>query len=78
MEFLSAVKVANKKVFSDFGDGMRTHADYTWSKREQTPSGTTIEELIDFGIERPKYAADAVGALLKVGLCYGTRHSDLV
>lgn len=37
-----------------------------WSKREETAANTTIEELIDYGIERSKYAADVFGALLKV------------
>lgn len=30
---------------------------------------STLLELIDFGIERPKYSCDVVGALLKVSPC---------
>ena len=65
-ELLSHIKQCNKEVFSEYGDRMRTTQTYMWSKREETAANTTIEELIDYGIERSKYAADVFGALLKV------------
>lgn len=38
--------------------------DYVWSKRETTPKGATLLELIDHGINRVKYASDAVAAVI--------------
>lgn len=66
VELLSTIKQMNKNVFSTFGDAMRTHEAYTWSRREETPVGSTLEQLIHFGIERPKYSSDVFGVLLKV------------
>jgi small subunit ribosomal protein S29 len=37
---------------------------YEWSKREQTPAGSTILELVDHGINRAKYASDVIVALI--------------
>lgn len=34
--------------------------DYHWSKRESTPKGSTLLELIDHGINRAKYASDCI------------------
>jgi len=56
----------NSQVFQKFGDSLRTVEAYTWSKKEATSAGSTIEELLDFGIERPKYSCDVAGAFLKV------------
>jgi small subunit ribosomal protein S29 len=38
--------------------------DYIWSKREQTSAGASLQELIDHGINRVKFASDTVAALL--------------
>ncbi|XP_067943569.1 small ribosomal subunit protein mS29-like [Watersipora subatra] len=65
VDFLSHIKHTNKNVFEKFGSQMRTHDTYVWSKREETPSNTLLEELIEYGIERPKYSADVLGVLLK-------------
>ncbi|KAJ8872494.1 hypothetical protein PR048_026100 [Dryococelus australis] len=39
--------------------------NYTWTKRETTPEGAPLMELIEFGINRVKYACDAVVAVLQ-------------
>jgi len=39
--------------------------DYVWNQRETTSQGTPILELIDFGINRIKYACGVVDALIK-------------
>ncbi|KAG5683489.1 hypothetical protein PVAND_012766 [Polypedilum vanderplanki] len=42
----------------------KTSKTYDWSKREQTPAGSTLIELVDHGINRAKYAADVIAALI--------------
>lgn len=37
-----------------------TSKTYEWSKRESTPQGSTLLELIDHGINRAKYASDCI------------------
>lgn len=43
---------------------LRVIKTYEWSKRENTPSGSTFLELVDHGINRAKYASDVIAALL--------------
>lgn len=43
---------------------LKTTKDYVWSKRETTPAGSTLLELIEHGINRVKFASDAIAALL--------------
>lgn len=43
---------------------LRCSRDYVWSKRETTPAGATLLELIEHGIARIKFAADTVAVLL--------------
>jgi small subunit ribosomal protein S29 len=43
---------------------VRTSKTYEWSKREQTPAGSTFIELVDHGINRAKYASDVIAVLL--------------
>lgn len=43
---------------------LKTSKDYVWSKREETPAGSKLLELIDHGINRGKYAADVIKTLL--------------
>lgn len=43
---------------------LKISQDYIWSKRETTPKGATLLELIDHGINRVKYASDAVAAVI--------------
>lgn len=42
---------------------VRVSKTYEWSKRENTPAGSTLLELIDHGIARAKYASDVIIAL---------------
>lgn len=65
-EFLSVIKHMNRSIFTAHGDKLKTHHQYTWSRREVTKPDTSLEELITFGIDRPKYSCDVVGAFLKV------------
>lgn len=44
--------------------GLTVSKTYEWSKREQTPAGAPILELIDHGINRAKYASDVIAALV--------------
>ncbi|CAH1100254.1 unnamed protein product [Psylliodes chrysocephalus] len=41
----------------------KTSIDYVWSKREITPAGSDILNLVDHGINRIKYASDTIIAL---------------
>ncbi|GAB6028568.1 hypothetical protein CHUAL_002709 [Chamberlinius hualienensis] len=38
---------------------------YTWSLREKTEKGKTINDLIEQGISRPKFSSDVAAAILK-------------
>ncbi|XP_063239134.1 small ribosomal subunit protein mS29 [Bacillus rossius redtenbacheri] len=44
---------------------LRVSKSYTWTKREETPVGAPLVDLIEFGINRVKYACDVVLALLQ-------------
>ncbi|KAF4526435.1 hypothetical protein B566_EDAN015067 [Ephemera danica] len=39
--------------------------EYLWSKREVTPKGAPLSDLIELGISRIKYSSDCVAAVLK-------------
>lgn len=43
---------------------LNTTQTYTWSKRESTPEGAYLGELVDLGLNRGKYATGCVVALL--------------
>ena len=43
---------------------LKCSKDYVWSKRETTPAGSKLVELIDHGINRVKFSSDAIAALL--------------
>ncbi|XP_057666720.1 28S ribosomal protein S29, mitochondrial [Diorhabda carinulata] len=42
---------------------VKTTVEYIWSKREITPKGSNLTELIDHGINRVKYASNTIVAL---------------
>ena len=44
---------------------LKTHKDYIWSEREKTPTGSPLLAVVETGIERPVFAADCVGVLMK-------------
>ncbi|KAH8402367.1 hypothetical protein KR009_011575 [Drosophila setifemur] len=43
---------------------LKTSKEYVWSKRESTPAGSTILELVEHGIARIKYASETTTALI--------------
>lgn len=44
---------------------LKTHQTYEWSEREKSEAGSPLSDVINTGIERPKFAGDCVGVLLK-------------
>ncbi|GAV05640.1 hypothetical protein RvY_15740 [Ramazzottius varieornatus] len=42
-----------------------THKTYVWSKREETPAGSPLSDIIDVGIKRARYANDCIGVLVE-------------
>ncbi|XP_037713750.1 28S ribosomal protein S29, mitochondrial [Drosophila subpulchrella] len=43
---------------------LKTSKEYVWSKRESTPAGSTLIELVEHGIARIKYASETTAALI--------------
>uniref|UniRef100_W8B144 Small ribosomal subunit protein mS29 n=1 Tax=Ceratitis capitata TaxID=7213 RepID=W8B144_CERCA len=43
---------------------LKTSKDYVWTKREATPAGSTLLELVEHGIARIKFASETIAALL--------------
>ncbi|KAH8269637.1 hypothetical protein KR018_011372 [Drosophila ironensis] len=43
---------------------LRTSKEYVWSKRESTPAGSSLLELVEHGIARIKYASETTAALI--------------
>ncbi|XP_037937532.1 28S ribosomal protein S29, mitochondrial-like [Teleopsis dalmanni] len=43
---------------------LTTSKEYVWSKRETTPAGSSITELVEHGITRIKFASETIAALL--------------
>lgn len=43
---------------------LKTSQEYVWSKRESTPAGSTLSELVEHGITRIKFASETIAALL--------------
>jgi len=46
-------------------EGCVTHREYVWSNREKTPIGANLLEVVDFGIERLNFAADALNVVMR-------------
>nr|CAG4649320.1 EOG090X05V1 [Scapholeberis mucronata]SVE93606.1 EOG090X05V1 [Scapholeberis mucronata] len=44
---------------------LKTTSTYNWSKRETTPEGVPLQELLDFGLNRAKYATGCITALIE-------------
>uniref|UniRef100_A0A336LXC0 Small ribosomal subunit protein mS29 n=1 Tax=Culicoides sonorensis TaxID=179676 RepID=A0A336LXC0_CULSO len=44
---------------------LKISKDYVWSKRETTPAGSSLLELVDHGINRVKFAGDTIDALIE-------------
>lgn len=43
---------------------LKTSKEYVWSKRESTPAGSSLSELVEHGITRIKFASETIAALL--------------
>ncbi|CAO1391346.1 unnamed protein product [Diamesa hyperborea] len=43
---------------------LKVSKDYVWSKRETTPAGSKLTELVDHGINRVKFASEVIAALV--------------
>lgn len=43
---------------------MKTTKEYTWSQREVTKVGDSLSNLIEFGIQRTKFACGVINALV--------------
>lgn len=43
---------------------LKTSKDYVWSKREMTPAGSALSDLVEHGIARIKFATDTIAALI--------------
>ena len=50
---------------SDKLGSLKTHRCYKWTNREQTEEGEPLMSVVSVGVERPKFAADALGVLLR-------------
>nr|UUA79759.1 28S ribosomal protein S29 [Octopus vulgaris] len=61
VDWLKLFKSQNEAFLQD----IKTTSKYIWSKRESAEEGTTLSELIQFGLARPRYASDVVGIILK-------------
>ncbi|KAK3604678.1 hypothetical protein CHS0354_009290 [Potamilus streckersoni] len=59
--WLQLFKSRNLQLIKD----LTTTKTYVWSKRETTEEGTPLQELIDFGLNRQRFADDCIGALLR-------------
>uniref|UniRef100_A0A182R035 Small ribosomal subunit protein mS29 n=1 Tax=Anopheles farauti TaxID=69004 RepID=A0A182R035_9DIPT len=45
--------------------GLTVSRDYVWTKRETTPAGAPLLDLVEHGINRAKFSCDAIAALLQ-------------
>ncbi|KAL0103335.1 hypothetical protein PUN28_017545 [Cardiocondyla obscurior] len=61
--WLKQFKFQNSTLLSQLD--LKTTKDYEWNKREMTPQGIPIIDLIDFGISRIKYGCGVVEALIR-------------
>jgi len=59
--FLKEFIIVNKDKLAD----LKTHAEYTWSGREKTEAGSPLMSVVETGVTRPNFAADALGVLFK-------------
>ncbi|XP_073835412.1 mitochondrial ribosomal protein S29 [Musca autumnalis] len=55
-------KSQNAKLLSTLD--LKTSKEYVWSKRESTPAGSSLSELVEHGIQRIKFASETIAALL--------------
>ncbi|RNA01030.1 28S ribosomal mitochondrial [Brachionus plicatilis] len=61
--FLKRFSIQNMKLLKELD--LKTTKKYDWSKRESSPEGTPILELIDYANSRIKYSSDICGAIVR-------------
>ena len=61
--FLKNFKQANSRLLAS--PELVTHREYIWSVREKTPAGAPLADVIDIGIERLTFAADALNVVIR-------------
>lgn len=62
-EFLQDFVTMNGDLVSKYD--LKTTSHRTWSKREETAEGTSLLDLIDFGLNRVKYAPEIMGVIIE-------------
>ncbi|GBP44597.1 28S ribosomal protein S29, mitochondrial [Eumeta japonica] len=60
--WLLQFKTQNQNLLKD--NNLTVSTEYIWSKRETTPVGASLLELVDHGINRVKFASDVIEALI--------------
>merc|ERR1712154_172663 len=50
---------------ADFIKEIKLSRRYVWTKREAAEEGSSLNEIIEFGLNRMKFASDCVGAILR-------------
>lgn len=63
VEILTQFRIQNQASFKKLD--LKTTQEYIWTKREKADVGTPLDEIINFGLNRFKFAADVVGVLFK-------------
>ncbi|KAF3420074.1 hypothetical protein E2986_06005 [Frieseomelitta varia] len=61
-KWLKYIKEINKVALSQLD--LKTTKEYTWSQREITKSGESLSNLIEFGIQRNKFACGVINAVV--------------
>ncbi|CAD1478677.1 unnamed protein product, partial [Heterotrigona itama] len=61
-KWLKYIKEMNKVALLQLD--LKTTKEYTWSQREITKSGDSLSNLIEFGIQRNKFACSVINALV--------------
>ncbi|XP_071110426.1 small ribosomal subunit protein mS29-like isoform X1 [Haliotis cracherodii] len=60
-EWLLNFQAQNKHLLKD----IKIQSSYYWTKRESAEKGTPLLDIVEFGMNRIKFAADCVGVILK-------------
>merc|ERR1712002_170747 len=60
-EWLRTFRLVNEALLST----LNTTKKYVWSRRDETPLGSTFLQLVDMGIARVRYAPDVIGAIVR-------------
>ena len=63
--FLQKFRIMNKNRLDRKKELLVTSADYSWSSKESTKKGDTLESIADHGVNRMNHASDCVAVLIK-------------